>query len=73
MNELDMAQMATNSMHWYGPATFLRCPVQQDLKDTDVGLVGVPYSGGNGVERMQENGCQFIFLARALAELTPLN
>jgi guanidinopropionase len=43
-------------MHWYGPATFLRCPYQPDLKDTDIGLVGVPYSGGNAVERMQYLG-----------------
>jgi guanidinopropionase len=40
-------------MHWYGPATFLRCPFQPDLKHTDIGLVGVPYSGGNLIERMQ--------------------
>jgi guanidinopropionase len=56
MNESDMASKAINYMHWYGPATFLRCPFQPDLKDTDVGLVGVPYSGGNAVERMQYLG-----------------
>jgi guanidinopropionase len=42
--------------HWYGIPTFLRCPFQPDLKDTDIGLVGVPYSGGNGIERMQYLG-----------------
>jgi guanidinopropionase len=48
--------MAAGYMHWYGPATFLRCPHQPDLKDTDIGLIGVPYSGGNPVERMQYLG-----------------
>jgi guanidinopropionase len=43
-------------MHWYGPATFLRCPFQPSLKDTDIGLIGVPYSGGNAIERMQYLG-----------------
>jgi len=36
--------------------TFLRCPFQPDLKDTDIGLIGVPYSGGNSIERMQYVG-----------------
>jgi guanidinopropionase len=56
MNELDLESLATNYMHWYGLATFLRCPFQPDLKDTDVGLIGVPYSGGNPIERMQYLG-----------------
>jgi len=43
-------------MHWYGVATFLRCPHQPDLKDTDIGLIGFPYSGGNPFERMQYLG-----------------
>jgi guanidinopropionase len=56
MNDLDMASKAINYMHWYGPATFLRCPLQEDFKDTDIGLIGVPYSGGNAIERMQYLG-----------------
>jgi guanidinopropionase len=56
MDANEMAKLAVNYMHWYGPATFLRCPLREDLKDTDVGLIGVPYSGGNAVERMQYLG-----------------
>lgn len=42
--------------HWYGIPTFLRCPQQTDLRDTDIGIIGYPYSGGNAVERMQYLG-----------------
>jgi hypothetical protein len=52
MDALDLDSLATNYMHWYGPATFLRCPYQPDLEDTDIGLIGVPYSGGNPIERI---------------------
>lgn len=38
---------ATAYQHWFGPATFLRCPYQPDGKDTGIGLVGVPHCGGN--------------------------
>jgi guanidinopropionase len=56
MDETDTTRLAMNYMHWYGPATFLRCPLREDLEDTDVGLIGVPYSGGNAIERMQYLG-----------------
>lgn len=39
--------------HWHGVATLLRCPHRPDMADTDIGLIGFPYSGGNAVERMQ--------------------
>ena len=45
-----------NYMHWYGLATFLHCPYRPDLEHTDIGLIGVPYSGGNQIERMQYLG-----------------
>lgn len=47
---------ATSYQHWFGPATFLRCPHQPDFKDTDIGLVGVPHCGGNPIEHMQYLG-----------------
>ncbi|HRJ73102.1 MAG TPA: hypothetical protein PLS03_12835, partial [Terrimicrobiaceae bacterium] len=47
---------ATSYQHWFGPATFLRCPLQPDFKDTDIGLVGVPHCGGNPIEHMQYLG-----------------
>ncbi len=56
MTEEEALAAVTGYWHWYGMATFLRCPFQPDLKDTDIGLVGVPYSGGNSIERMQYLG-----------------
>lgn len=46
------------SMYWYwhGVPTFLRCPYRPGMEDTDVGLIGFPYSGGNAIERMQYHG-----------------
>lgn len=42
--------------HWAGVPTMLGCPYRPDFGDTDIGLVGFPYSGGNAVERMQYLG-----------------
>ncbi len=52
----EMALGAMRYWHWAGVATFLRCPHRPDLSETDIGLVGFPYSGGNAVERMQYLG-----------------
>jgi len=56
LSEADAMAAASGYWHWYGVPTFLRCPFQPDFKDTDIGLVGVPYSGGNSIERMQYLG-----------------
>lgn len=59
MSQVDEAQgtdAVLSYWHWYGVPTFLRCPFQPDMQDTDIGLVGVPYSGGNSIERMQYLG-----------------
>ncbi len=56
LSEAEAAAAVSNYWHWYGIATFLRCPYQPDLKDTDIGLIGVPYCGGNSIERMQYLG-----------------
>lgn len=53
LTDADMDRLLPTFWHWQGIATFLRCPYQPDLADTDIGLVGVPYSGGNTIERMQ--------------------
>lgn len=42
--------------HWHGVPTFLHCPHRPDMEDTDVGIIGFPYSGGNAIERMQYLG-----------------
>lgn len=55
-NELTSeAMFAANSFfqHWAGVATFLRCPYQPDMSNTDIGLIGFPYCGGNSIEHMQ--------------------
>jgi len=39
--------------YWQGIPTLLRCPYRPDMSDTDVGLIGFPYCGGNHIERMQ--------------------
>ena len=56
MSEAEAAAAVSSYWHWYGVATFLRCPFQPELKDTDIGLIGVPYSGGNSIERTQYLG-----------------
>ena len=39
-------------MYYSGIPTFLRC--QYDIpENADIGIVGVPYSGGNWIERTQ--------------------
>jgi len=56
MTEAEAAAAVATYWHWHGVPTFLRCPFAADFKDTDIGLIGVPYSGGNAVERMQYLG-----------------
>lgn len=51
-----MAQLVDSYKYWYGIPTYLRCPHRPDMNDTDVGLIGFPYSGGNSIERMQYLG-----------------
>jgi guanidinopropionase len=52
----DLTAVAAGFQHWMGVATFLRCPHRPDMSDTDIGLVGFPYSGGNQIERTQYLG-----------------
>ncbi len=56
MTQEQLMNAAMSYMHWSGVATFLRCPHRPDMSDTDIGLIGFPYSGGNAVERMQYLG-----------------
>ena len=41
---------------WSGIPTLLRAPYKPDMTDTDIGLIGFAYSGGNSIERMQYHG-----------------
>ena len=57
--ELTEDKMSENTdiyRHWSGIATFLRAAHRPDMEETDIGLIGFPYSGGNSIERMQHHG-----------------
>ena len=46
-----------DGLYWWGIPTLFRCPQDPDLSQTDIGLVGVPHSTGNGsTERDQHLG-----------------
>ncbi|MBT4890546.1 MAG: agmatinase [Rhodospirillales bacterium] len=46
-----------NQTSWWGVATFFRCSLEDDLSETDIALIGVPHSSGNGTtERDQHLG-----------------
>jgi guanidinopropionase len=50
--DLERSKGVSNYMYYYGIPTFLRCEYD-DPENADVGIVGVPYSGGNWIERTQ--------------------
>lgn len=52
----DFADAALAFRYWYGPATFFRCPWDPDLVHADIAVIGVPFSGGNPIERGQYLG-----------------
>ena len=41
-------QMMVDGLYWWGPATLFRCPHNPDPSASDIALVGVPHSAGNG-------------------------
>ncbi len=50
-------RMMMESLYWWGVATLFRCPHVTDPAQTDIALVGVPHSSGNGsTERDQHLG-----------------
>lgn len=56
LTNADMDRLLPTFWHWFGIPSFLRCELRTDFGDTDIGLIGVPYSGGNTIERMQYLG-----------------
>jgi guanidinopropionase len=40
-------------IYYLDVATFLKCPLDRDPKNADISLVGVPYVGGNPLEKRQ--------------------
>ena len=56
LTEDEMNEKTGIYRHWNGIATFLRATHRPDMEETDIGLIGFPYSGGNSIERMQHHG-----------------
>lgn len=52
----NFAEAALRFIYWYGPATFFRCPWDSDPAHADIAIIGVPFSGGNPIERGQYLG-----------------
>jgi guanidinopropionase len=49
--------MMMETLYWWGVPTLFRCPHNPDPQQTDIALVGVPHSSGNGsTERDQHLG-----------------
>lgn len=47
----------SDALYWWGVPTLLRCPHDPDPASTDIALVGIPHSSGNGsTERDQHLG-----------------
>ncbi len=56
-DERDAARKSSQSWYWWGIPTFFRCPWNEDPAASDIALVGVPHSSGNGsTERDQHLG-----------------
>jgi guanidinopropionase len=56
LTEDEMNEYSLKYRFWHGIPTFLRAPYKPNMEETDIGLIGFPYSGGNPVERMQHHG-----------------
>lgn len=56
LSQEDLDAACGTFQYWSGIPTFLRCPYKPDMSDTDIGLIGFAYSGGNAIERTQYHG-----------------
>jgi guanidinopropionase len=56
LSDQDAVDAISTFFSWYGPATFFRCPHDPDPGAADIALAGVPYSGGNMIDRGQYLG-----------------
>lgn len=53
--------------HWWGIPTFFRCPWREDPAQSDIALLGVPHSSGNGAtQRDQHLGPRAVRVVSAL-------
>ena len=51
----EIAAIQMTYFHWSGVATFLRCPHQPDMRDTEIGLIGFPTAA-----EMLSNACSIL-------------
>jgi guanidinopropionase len=56
ISEEEMNEYSASYRWWHGIPTFLRAPHKPKMDETDIGLIGFAYSGGNPIERMQHHG-----------------
>ena len=55
--EIEARKRQMQHWYWWGVATFFKCPWNEDPAQSDIGLIGVPHSAGNGsTERDQHLG-----------------
>ncbi len=71
----DRAQRAMmECLYWWGVATFFRCPHVLDPAESDIALVGVPHSTGNGTtERDQHLGPRAVRNVSAVGRRAHMN
>jgi guanidinopropionase len=50
---VNFSEAITTYQLWRGVPTFFGCPFEESPENVEIGLIGVPYSGGNTVQRMQ--------------------
>jgi guanidinopropionase len=53
MEQAEFTALAASYFHYTDPATFFRCPWDRDPANADIALIGVPFCGGNAIERGQ--------------------
>src|SRR5262245_32565746 len=56
LTEDEMNEYSALYRYWQDIPTFLRAPFRPKMEETDIGLIGFAYSGGNPIESMQHHG-----------------
>ena len=65
----DSDKMMLESLYWWDIPTLFRTPLDRDPANTDIALVGVPHSTGNGTtERDQHLGPRALRQVSAMAK-----
>ena len=73
-NEKRDQRVMMEGLYWWGVPTLLRCPHNAELAASDIALVGVPHSAGNGTtERDQHLGPRAVRNVSAIARRVHLD